>query len=390
MPPNDAPICAVTRGPRYHWFGYYDMPAWDVTGRYLLSLEVDFQTRPPTADDTAIIGMTDLVTGQWIPLTTTRAFNWQQGAMMHWLPWGAGREVIYNDRVDGRFVAMVMDVETRTCRVLGRATSDVGLRGGVALGLNFARIAVTRPGYGYAGLPDPYAAEHHPEGDGVHAIDLSTGRDRLIVSMRQVFELLGRPDDMAATPMWFNHTLLNPSETRLAFLVRWRPPDVAPRWKTLMFTVNPDGSDLRLLLGDGMVSHFDWRNDREILAWTRIGSGGDHFYLIDDRTGEYRVIGGELLTQDGHCSYSHNGRWIVTDTYPDPQTRLRTLKVYVVGEDREVVVGRFLSPPPFEGEIRCDLHPRWRRDDRQICIDSVHEGDRQVYVIDTPDIDGRW
>jgi hypothetical protein len=32
--------------------------------------------------------------------------------------------------------------------------------------------------------------------------------------------------------------------------------------------------------------------------------------------------------------------------------------------------------------IRCDLHPRWGRDGRAVCIDSAHEGARQMYVLD--------
>ena len=219
-----APARAVTRGPLYHWFGYYDMPVWDITGRYLLSLEVDFQERPPTVSDCATIGMTDLDTDEYVRLTQTRAFNWQQGAMMHWLPTDPGRSIIFNDRVEGRFVSVVMDVFTRERRVLGRATSDVGLGGKLALGLNYARIAETRPGYGYAGLDDPYGAELHPADDGVYVIDLSTGEDRLAVSMGDVYDYLGRRADMAPVKMWFNHTLLNPSETRLVFLARWNPP----------------------------------------------------------------------------------------------------------------------------------------------------------------------
>jgi hypothetical protein len=192
--------------------------------------------------------------------------------------------------------------------------------------------------------------------------------------------------------MWFNHTLLNPSETRLVWLTRWRPAGAA-MWKTLMCSARADGSELRVLLGGGplapstgwpMVSHFDWRNDEEVLAWTRIGDEGDHFYLINVVTGAYTIVGARDLTQDGHCSYSHNGRWIITDTYPDRETQRRTLKVYLPAEEREVVVGRLLSPPPFVGELRCDLHPRWSRDDRHICFDSVHEGHRQMYILDTP------
>lgn len=385
---------AVTDGPLYCWFGYYDMPCWDAAGRRIVCLGVDFQARPPTGDDVALVMITDLETGQIKPLTETRAFNWQQGAMMHWLPTDPDRLLILNDRVDGRFVSVIVDAETGERNVLGRATSDVGLGGRYALGLNFARIAATRPGYGYAGLADPYGDELVPGGDGVHVIDLSTGESNLAVSMRQVYDRLAalgkettRVSDGAK--MWFNHTLLNPNETRFAFLVRW-PVGGRPGWRTAMFSSAVDGSGLRCVLSDGMVSHFDWRDDRHILAWTRIRRHGDDgvsldaFYLIDDETGEYEVIGRDLLTVDGHCSYSHNGRWILTDTYPDPVTYEGTLKIYVPVEDREVIVGKYLSPPPFVGEIRCDLHPRWSRDDRAICFDSVHEGRRRVYIVDVP------
>ena len=379
------PARAMAHGPQSHWFGYYDMPCWDRTGRFLLSLGADFEDRPPLADDVATIGLTDTETGEDRVLSQTRAFNWQQGAMLHWLP-GSDDTIIFNDRVGGRFVSVLLDVSSGRRTILGPATSDVGLRGQAALCLNFARIAETRPGYGYAGLADPFANDPHPAADGVHAMDLGTGKYRLVVSMQDVYEYLGRPAEMDGARMWFKHTLLNPSETRFAFLVRWRPHGETG-WRTLMFTAAPTGAGLKLLLGDGMVSHYDWRNDREVLAWTRIGDQGSAFYLIDEPTGEARIVGEGVLTQDGHCSYSHNAKWILTDTYPDPETFERKLLIYVPDDGRLVEVGRYASPPPYVGEIRCDLHPRWSWDDAQICFDSVHEGQRQVYVVDTPQID---
>ncbi|MCD6519356.1 MAG: hypothetical protein J7M05_05470 [Anaerolineae bacterium] len=377
---------AVTKEPLYHWFGYYDMPCWSSDGRYLLSLGVDFEDRPPRPEDTAVIGMTDMETGEYIYLTTTRAFNWQQGAMLHWLPPEAHRKIIFNDREGEQFVSVVFDVFTKERQVLGRALSDVGERGSLGLALNFARIAQTRPGYGYVGLPDPWEDELHPSCDGVWGVDLCTGEDWLAVSMEEVYQFLERPSELDDAKMWFNHTLLNPSETRFAFLVRWRPRG-ARTWKTSMFTADPDGSNLKLLLDGGMVSHFDWRDDRRILVWARIAGQGDHFYLIDERSGDYEIVGAGLLVQDGHCCYSHNKRWILTDTYPSPPEYLRALKIYIPSEDREVIVGRYYSPPPFVGELRCDLHPRWSWDDRWICFDSVHEGHRQVYVVQVPELD---
>ena len=51
-------------------------------------------------------------------------------------------------------------------------------------------------------------------------------------------------------------------------------------------------------------------------------------------------------------------------------------------------IGRFFAPRELDGEIRCDLHPRWSRDGTQVCLDSVHEGTRQMYVVEVRDIVG--
>jgi putative transposase len=40
----------------------------------------------------------------------------------------------------------------------------------------------------------------------------------------------------------------------------------------------------------------------------------------------------------------------------------------------------------LEEENRCDLHPRWSPDGRQVCIDSAHEGERQMYIVDVSEL----
>ena len=79
---SDFPVRAVTRGPKYHFFGYYDKTCWDGSGRSVLCLEVDFIDRPPTAADSATVGVVDLGgDGRFRPLGRTRAWCWQQSAM---------------------------------------------------------------------------------------------------------------------------------------------------------------------------------------------------------------------------------------------------------------------------------------------------------------------
>ena len=99
-------------------------------------------------------------------------------------------------------------------------------------------------------------------------------------------------------------------------------------------------------------------------------------------------MGKDVLDRDGHCSYSPDRKWVLTDCYPSSDDPHRTLVLYHAETDRRVDVGRFYSPPAVTGPIRCDLHPRWSRDGRTVCIDSVHEGTRQMHVIDVTPVTG--
>ena len=46
-------------------------------------------------------------------------------------------------------------------------------------------------------------------------------------------------------------------------------------------------------------------------------------------------------------------------------------------------LGSFAVPEPYRGEYwRCDLHGRFRPDGGQFGFNSVHEGSRQLYVMD--------
>jgi hypothetical protein len=132
------------------------------------------------------------------------------------------------------------------------------------------------------------------------------------------------------------------------------------------------------LSDDVFVSHCYWKNDREILSFLRKKATGDHYYLMKDKTQEYQLLWPELNT-DGHCSYSLDGEYIITDTYPN---RKRLASVFLCREDGYCKrIARVFAPFRYDFDCRCDLHPRWSRDGKKICIDSVHEGKRALYVI---------
>ncbi len=370
---------AVTAPPNHHFFGYYDKFPWDATGRYLLTLESTFIDRPPTGDDKVTVAMVDLEDGnRLIPLAETYAWNWQQGTHLQWLPTAPDRLIIYNSREGDHFAAVIQDVHSGEKRVLPRPIYAVSRDGKSAVSLDFARVADTRPGYGYVGLPDPGRDEPHPDDEGIYWLNLETGENRLIISLDQIVHI-GHNETMDDSKHWVNHMQFNTDDSRFLFLHRWKRAERP--WWTRLFTANPDGSEIRLIADHDMTSHFDWRDERYILAWARQHDLGDFYYLFDEQTNAREIVGRGVLTTDGHCSYSPDRQWILTDTYPDRE-RKRTLLLYRPADRRRIDIGRFYAPPELDGEIRCDLHPRWNRDGTQVCFDSVHEGHRQMYVID--------
>ncbi len=379
-------VRAVTRGPRHHWFGYYDKTPWDVTGRHMLALEAGFMDRPPGPDDVATVGLIDTADGDaWQPIAGTTAWNWQQGTMLHWLPSAPGRLIVYNARRGGRFVAVVRDILSGEERTLPRAVYALSPDGRTALSTSFARIADTRPGYGYAGVEDPWRHHPHPDQDGIYRMDLESGDSRLIISLGRIASYR-RDDTMADARHWFNHLQVNTDGSRFGFLHRWSRPQERG-WRTRLFTANPDGSEIYCVADHEMVSHYDWRDPTHVLAWARQRGVGDHYFLCTDRDEQRETVGKDVLTADGHCSYSPDRQWVLTDEYADSE-RMRILLLYRPEDGSRVEIGRFCAPPELAGEIRCDLHPRWSRDGTKVCFDSAHESTRQVYVMDVSAVIG--
>ncbi len=385
---RSAPVRAITQGPAFHWFGYYDKEQFSSDGRFVLGNRVTFEHRSPTAEDRIGVGMVDLCEGdRWIELGSTAAWNWQQGCMLQWRP-GHPEEAIWNEREGDRFVARIRNVRTGAERVVPAPIYAVSPDGRWALAPDFRRLNDVRPGYGYAGVPDPRSDVAAPDDTGIWRVDLETGRSALILSVAEIVRWSPPPGGFPeGAKHWVNHLLVAPDGRRFVFLHRWRSPAEGRSWKTRMITVSSDGRDPYILIPNGKVSHFIWRDAEHILAYAGVGEEGREwdFQVFRDRTREAVRVAG-MLRKDGHCVYlpARRNEWILSDTYPDP-ARNREQELYVVHipTGRRIVIGRFHSPAPYQGEWRCDLHPRCSADGRWVCMDSTHGGaGRQMYVLD--------
>jgi len=371
--PKVSPARRVTGGSKeYFLANYYGINPFDNTEHYLMVLETSIQDHNPEASEAATLGMVDLKdNNKFISLTRTYSWNFQQGCMLHWL---SDKLIIYNDRRNGKFVSVILDISTKEEKVIPYPVSAVSSNGKTAVSINFARLHITRPGYGYAGEgQDSRLDEVFPANDGLFLVDLTTGKYKLILSIADVKKLVPPLSDNSIE--YFNHTLFNKDGSRLFFLARSSP---GPR-NTVSFTIGSNGSNLCRVFPDRWEgSHFDWLTSKKLMITCKFQGKKWTHVLFTDGKKDYQILGGGMLS-DGHGTFSPDKQWMVTDTGPD-ELRMQTLILMDITTNALLPLGRFYEPPKFKDSWRCDLHPHWSPRSNMIAFNSTHEGTRQVYI----------
>ncbi len=372
---------AITTGPEEHLFAsYYGINSWSADQRYVTVLETPIKYRLPNENDPAMLGLVDLETNDFIPLAETRSWNFQQGCMAHWLGTHPNSRIIYNDMVDGKYVSIIMDVHTKQkIKIIPYPVCAVSPDGKEAVSINFSRLRNTRESYGYGGDgQDARLSVQFPEDDGLFLIDLATGEAELLVSIHDVKEQV--PDVPEEGIEYFNHILFSREGGRIFWLAR-----AIPNRNTSSFTVNRDGTNLQRCFPDGWGgSHFDWLSENDLMITSQYEAKSYAHLLFTIGQDNYQRLGNGLLDYDGHGTFSPDGKWMVTDTYPSKG--LNEQKLYLMNMETEAVLplGRYIHPKEFREngkDAQCDLHPRWSPNGDMIGFNSVTTGERQVYII---------
>lgn len=404
----------ITPREGHYFFGFYDICPWDFSGRYILSHRTGFIDRIPQKADIADICVIDTEEKSIRKVGETKAWNFQQGARLQWMP--DGRKIIYNSRREDGIGATIHDLDTGDSREMLHSIYSVNPDGKRALTINYALLE-RLGGYGYSEV-DGVESDLTPEEDGIFGVDLEKNEKELIIPINK-FMKKGRDN-------YFTHPTFNPSGTRFCFLHRYMLDDGGVY--TRLISANPDGSET-YVVAEGTLSHFDWFDDNNILIWGRskayltkirqqtFFSGmlfrpvlnvlrkqvrgfirhkviGDKYMLFEDKTSKMKPIGENSLGEDGHPTRFDGSDWVITDTYPD-KNHYRTLILYNLRSGTRTNLVKLYALPEaeyvksYEGQVswdlsgmRSDLHPRWDLTGTKVCIDSVHEGKKSVFIVD--------
>ncbi|MHC4631655.1 MAG: 3-keto-disaccharide hydrolase [Planctomycetota bacterium] len=377
----------ITHGPRHHFFGYIGQSLtipWNSSGRYIVALRTDFHDRMPKAGEAADVVLVDTTQrNRVLPIEKCRAWNFQQGTMFYWNPKKPETQFFFNDRdpQTGRVFTVLYDVEKRE-RVREFRYEDasfgnggVAQGGGAFLGLNYGRMARLRPVTGYPGALDWTQGVNAPTDDGIFKVDTETGEKRVLVSFRQLADLLRpRHPNIDDIPLFINHTLWNRDDSRIYFYARgnWGRPGPSIN---VPCTVKSDGTGLTM--HDTFIGgHPEWGEGNQV-----IGSRDDQQVLYDvDR----KEIVGQIGTREvlpkpgGDVSYSPDGKWFVNG-YKDGS---KNYYVIIRLSDGAHVRTPGIDKGSYSDDLRIDPAPRWNRSSDAILVPGITaNGTRQLHLV---------
>lgn len=368
-----------------YFFGYYDKSPWDITDRYMLCIKAKDTWSDVSPKDVAEILMIDTELDEKDEnrvkkIADTRAWNVQQACMLQWLGPDFSSRIIYNDYRKGKYCSVVLKLETMEEKVFPAPVYAVSNDGKFALTLDFSRLYNLRPGYGYYNVPEKTKGVPLPDEPAIWKLDLESGKVTELFSYKDFASFETREEMIGKDIVHkVNHLMLSPNNERFMVLYRWFKGE---RKYSRLITCNVDGTDMYVLSDDDMVSHCYWKSDEEIIAFENKKASGTGYYLMKDKTQEYKHLWPQI-TNDGHPSYSPDGKYVVIDSYPD-RARIANVKILQdmdIEAKEEKTIARVFAPFKYDNDTRCDLHPRWSRDGKKICFDSAFEGHRGLYVV---------
>lgn len=376
------PVKKLSLKNEHLYFGYYDISPFSRDEKFVLAIAAPLNNRSPEPNSRVHVGyfvLNEAKHSDFKVIGASTTWGWQQGSRLQWYPLSSSKHILYNQIVNGQYGAVIQDIGTGdVIKTFQRPLYAISHDGRWGLSLNFSRLQRLRPGYGYTTFPDPTFGHPAPDIDGIWLVDMQSGESRLIISLAQMASWAKKGREVpTGVEHYFNHLCFNPKGDRLLFFHIW-----THRGKRTiqMITSDRNGENIYPLETSGMASHFSWISDQKLIAFAQ-GQEGLGYYLYTDQTIQKIKFAGNVLVEDGHPSYSPDGRYLLTDTYPDRFGNQHLLLLDNLTQRIERL-GSFFRPYRYQGEFRCDLHPRWSPSGRYVAFDSAHNGTRGLYVLD--------
>lgn len=361
------------------FFGYYDKSPKN--GSLILYQTSKHKTKElpinvARSGGTIEVNVFDERSGEIIFSRPTSAFNWQQGSKLQWID---SQRFIYNDlNLDGKAHLVLFDLTTGKESHLTNPVYD-SYKDQYYLSLDYLPLTELRPDYAYFSTK---AIDVDYDNQYIRICDFDC-KSHDILSIKEINEKFPLSFLCDFSKQKFNHIMISPHGDKFIFLHRAYTNN-GQRIDRL-FVANFDQSrrhvEVSLISDSGVISHYCWKDNDSLISYMK-HNGVMSYYTIElESLIEIKKIDIEKLDYlgDGHPTWIGGGKFI-TDTYPD-KSRIKKLLLVDVDSSSFEVIGEFFEPLAYDGQTRCDLHPKWDSVSKSIFVESVHDGYRQLYEL---------
>ena len=374
---SDYPISPIGEDNMEHssFGGYYDRPT--IHGDYVFTHRTTCDTsKKPQKDKDVEVSIYDMKHHKAIHVGNSSSYTWQQGCKTQWID---DDRLIFNVFEDGKYQSCVFSIkENKVVKKFDLPNQD-SFKDKFFLSIDYRRIMALRPDYGYRNLSLPTKEEMKDlENEGIRIVDFQSGESRILHSLKDIASV--EPKEIFDRCMHVaNHLMINKEGSRFIFIHRFYEGRV--RHDRLMVS---DFKSMKVLVDNDMVSHCHWIDNERIIGYFRY-QDKDGFYYCNVVTGEVKCCEVMTALQNGDGHPSCYGDWITFDSYPD-KGRMQHLYIYNMVTEQMTHLLEVKHGLKFQGEGRCDLHPRFSADGKYISFDSVMSGKRQQYYINVENI----
>lgn len=349
------------------FFGYYDVSPFNPISDEIIYLTLGER------EQFVSININKVAKDSEKQIAYSKAWNWQQGVRLRWMP-NNSREVIFNDFNGTLYLSRIINVDTREERTVSYPLYDISPDGRYGLTVDFERLGVKRPGYGYT-CRSYKEDDHVLENESIDLVDLESDNKKTIITYKEIAEIEGC-ESKDFKNNYINHLCFSPSGQK--FLFFWLTIE-ASRHKAYLLVHDLETHQTKLLENQEKVSHYVWEDDDHIICTAQNDNRQEHYYRYTVSSGEKMTLNPSVLNRDGHPSIYNKGV-ILTDTYPDTMGYQHLYLASTDDTEKEPLLDIY-SNCKISGERRTDLHPRLNKGKTLICFDANVNQFRELYFL---------
>ncbi len=404
----EIPVWCLTPNEGCYTHRFFDTVPISPSGRYLAVLNMPYEDKEAEFGDTADVVLVDLLSGEERVVYKTKGWQHQLGANINW---GIDdNSLIFNDVDTETCTVFAIKLNPFTCEVqrMEHEIYHVSPNGKYGVSSNLIATCKTQYGYG-ATVP----VEKIPlntimtDDDGVWVTDTVTGKTKMILSLKEIFEKTHTPLENSHLKdgiCYVFHTKWSPNSKKIMFSTRWAPPAYsdcynlnAHKDKPLLFcvfTCNADGSELEVSIDESqwckVGHHTNWHPDSTCLTMNLDIELKGLKLCKASLTGRHVEKLSEAISGSGHPSFHKTKNIMITDTYAFEPLAYGdgTVPIRVIDIDKD-----YEHPAPIRVNVhhhgatlspkyRVDPHVVWDNTGRYAIFNGHVDGCRRVFIAD--------